>query len=238
MKIYGLTGGIASGKSTISQILKTKDLPIVDADMIARSVLAPGTKGFKQVLATFGEAAVFDAESGTIDRKKLGRLVFNDRAQRKKLEKITHPKIAFQMIKAIVVAFFQAKPVLILDVPLLYESKFWAYFCTKVMVVHCEESTQMKRLLNREEGKMTEDTARKIVEAQMPLDKKVALADIVIDNNGPKRALEEHVEKVYKDYLSPTLSRRVQALAWLTGLILVICWLFFQVVGVISYVVG
>lgn len=117
--VVGLTGGIATGKSSVSNLLKAKHIPIIDADILARQVVEPGTSALSKIVSTFGEEILLP--DGTLDRKKLGEIIFNDAPKRKQLNGIVHPAVRKAMFWSIVKFWLKGERLCILDVPLLYE---------------------------------------------------------------------------------------------------------------------
>jgi dephospho-CoA kinase len=132
MLVIGLTGGIATGKSTVSKLLKDKGVPIIDADILARKVVDRGTPGLKAIVAYFGEEVLKD--DGTLDRKKLGSIIFNDEVKRKKLNGIVHPAVRKAMVWQLVKWWLKGKKMCVVDVPLLIESQL-DRFVAEVVVV-------------------------------------------------------------------------------------------------------
>ncbi|KAJ3546231.1 hypothetical protein NMY22_g2133 [Coprinellus aureogranulatus] len=147
MLVVGLTGGIATGKSTVSALLKAKGLPIVDADVIARQVVEPGTPALAKIKAHFGDQVI--QEDGTLDRKKLGSIIFNDAAQRAKLNSIVHPAVRSAMFWEVVRYWFRGEKICIMDVPLLIEGPIHKVV-GKIVVVYCSEEIQLQRLMSRD----------------------------------------------------------------------------------------
>jgi len=121
MKLVGLTGGISTGKSSVSWHLATYQIPIIDADLIARQVVSYGTPAYKQIIRNFGTAIL--NSDGCIDRKVLGSIIFNDSNKRQLLESITHPFIILEMARIVLIQFILFKRIIVLDTPLLYEAK-------------------------------------------------------------------------------------------------------------------
>ncbi|ACL69247.1 dephospho-CoA kinase [Halothermothrix orenii] len=191
--IIGLTGGIASGKSTVSNILKELGACIIDADRIAHKILKKGQPGWRGVVGYFGTDIIDD--KGEIDRKKLGKLVFNKPEERKKLEKITHPIIISQ-IKDEIVSLKNKCNLIILDAPLLFEANL-DRLVDRVWVVYVDRDIQLRRLQERD-GLSREEAILRI-ETQMPLKEKARLADIVIDNNGSIKKLKKQVIKHWRE---------------------------------------
>lgn len=187
----GLTGGIATGKTTISNYLKSIDIPVLDADEYARKVVEPGTPGLDEITNTFGEQVL--RADGSLNRKLLGQIVFNDSSARQTLNDITHPRIQQMMADELHRLAEQQIPLVILDIPLLLENKNVAG-ADAVMVVTIPESLQLTRLMQR--NNLTEKEAQSRISAQMPLVEKEKLADFVIDNSGTISSTQKQVEKV------------------------------------------
>ncbi len=175
-KLIGLTGGIATGKSTVSKLLATK-LPIVDADKIAWQVEGPGQPTTQKIVAHFGQQAVL--ADGRLNRPWLGQLVFNDAQALQDLTAITRLPIQYAMFEAIVAANQQQPDAIILDVPLLFESG-WQHVCDQVLVVTAPPAVVLQRLMAR--NHLSQQAAQARIDSQMPLEQKVARADVVIDN--------------------------------------------------------
>lgn len=176
----GLTGGIACGKSTVSAMLVDRGALLVDADQIARDVVEPGSPVLEQVAAHFGQAVL--QEDGSLHRKKLGEIIFGDTEARKQLESILHPPIR-KMIRDQMEAYERQFPdkLVVVDIPLLFESNL-SYLFEQVMVVYVPRHIQLERLMARDG--LTESSANSRIEAQMSIEEKRKLADIVIDNSG------------------------------------------------------
>ncbi|MEC2223658.1 dephospho-CoA kinase [Heyndrickxia faecalis] len=194
-KIIGLTGGIASGKSTVSNMLKTKGFTIVDADIAARKVVEPGELAYEQIIEAFGEGILL--QDLTIDRKKLGALIFADEALRMKLNSIVHPAVRAWMTREKDRAIENGKKTVFLDIPLLFESRL-TYMVERTILVYVDEETQLKRLMAR--NGLSEKEAQMRIRAQMPLSEKKALADAVLDNNGSPEETKQQLEKIVSDW--------------------------------------
>ena len=177
--IIGLTGGIASGKSTIANWLIKNDYTVIDADKSARKVVESGGEAYFKIVDQFGKDVI--AENGTIDRAKLGALIFGDETERKKLNAIIHPAVRQDMLTQKDEAIANGKQTIILDIPLLFESKL-QWMVDKIVVVYVEGETQRDRLMKRND--YTEEEANARISSQIPLAKKKDQADAVIDNNG------------------------------------------------------
>lgn len=194
-KIIGLTGGIASGKSTVSNMLKAKGFTIVDADIAARKVVEPGEPAYEQIIEAFGKGILL--EDLTIDRKKLGALIFADEALRMKLNSIVHPAVRAWMTREKDRAIENGEKTVFLDIPLLFESRL-TYMVERTILVYVDEETQLKRLMAR--NGLSEKEAQMRIRVQMPLSEKKALADAVIDNNGSPEETKQQLEKIVSDW--------------------------------------
>lgn len=195
MMIIGLTGGISSGKSTVAEMIKQLGIPIVDADVIAREVVEPNEEAYAQIVQHFGTSIL--NEDQTIDRKKLGAIVFNDENERKKLNSIVHPAIR-QRMKQQKEQYLQEGFVhVVLDIPLLFESKL-TYLVEKTLLVYVNEDVQLQRLMARDES--TKEEALSRIKSQMPLNEKIKLADAVINNNGTVEETKEQLFQVLKKW--------------------------------------
>lgn len=193
MKVIGLTGGIASGKSLVSQAMRTLGAVIINADEIAHAATAPHQPVWNETIELFGKEIL--SEDGSIDRKKLGEIVFNDRKKLMQLNQITHPRIGQEIRNRIKKAgLANPQAVVLVEVPLLYEAHMENLF-DEIWVTWVDRETQIKRLMNRDG--ISEQDAIKRIEAQMPLDEKVKRADWVIDNN---HEIEETIAKVTRYY--------------------------------------
>lgn len=193
MKIIGLTGGIASGKSTVSGILKGLGAHIIDADQIAREIVAPGTEALAEIVSVFGEGVL--ATDHTLKRSELSRIVFNDTESLMKLNRITHPRI----IAAIQDRIRQeacGKDVVILDAALLIELNL-GFLVNETWLVCVAPEVQRERLIRRES--MSAVDAEKIIRSQLPLEVKKKAAEVCIDNNGSMEALREQIIKLWNE---------------------------------------
>lgn len=191
----GLTGGIATGKSTVARLLTERGAILIDLDGIAREVVEPGQPSLFAVAERFGQA-VLQAD-GTLDRKKLGAVVFADPTERKALEAILHPAIRAVMKQRMDYHEAQSpKKLVVVDVPLLYESGLESYF-EQIMVVYVPRQVQLQRLLERD--KLSMDEAIKRLEAQMNIEEKKLRADILIDNSGSLERTEEQIDRCWRE---------------------------------------
>ncbi|KAG0614710.1 hypothetical protein M758_6G197800 [Ceratodon purpureus] len=190
MRLVGLTGGIASGKSTVSRHLESEGLPVVDADKVARVAMDKNTWGWKRVVAVFGEGIL--REDGEVDRAKLGEIIFNDPAKRGLLNRAIQPCISLGLLYEVFKHWIQGTAVVIMDIPLLIEMRM-NYLTHPVVVVWVDRATQEARLTKRDNS--TIEQARARIDSQLPLDKKRDLADYVIDNSG---SLEDTILQIQK----------------------------------------
>ncbi|MCM6765638.1 dephospho-CoA kinase [Weissella paramesenteroides] len=190
----GLTGGIATGKTTISNYLKTKRIPVLDADEYARKVVEPGTPGLTDIVNTFGKQVL--QSDGSLNRKLLGQIIFNDMTARQKLNDITHPRIQQMMTDELQKLAKGKTPLVILDIPLLLENHNIAG-ADAIMVVTVPESIQLNRLMQR--NNLTKEEAQRRIDAQMPLSEKEKLADFIVDNSGTIANTLTQVDKVIQN---------------------------------------
>jgi dephospho-CoA kinase len=191
VKLVGLTGGIASGKSTVAEILKRQGAAIINADVLAREVVEPDRQAWTEIVNTFGTAVL--QPDRALDRQKLRAIIFDDPDARKKLESIIHPQVralAEQRIREHAAAGYA---VIVYEVPLLFEGNLQEWL-RPVILVACDVDTQRKRLQSRDNLNAVQ--AQKHIEAQMSLEEKRCLADYVIENNGSLEDLERQVQAV------------------------------------------
>ncbi|MGQ8871498.1 dephospho-CoA kinase [Paenibacillus sp. TSA_86.1] len=186
----GLTGGIATGKSSVSAYLASKGALLIDADVIAREVMLPGHPVLAAAVQRFGQAIL--NEDGTLDRKKLGSIVFQQPEERKALEAITHPAIRKEMRdRATAYELNHPDKLVVSDIPLLYESGLEDGFA-EVMVVYVPRAVQLERLMSRDQMNRADAEAR--IAAQMDIERKKERADIVIDNSGSWEQTEQQLQ--------------------------------------------
>lgn len=192
-RVIGLTGGIASGKSTVARILERLGAVIIDADILAREAVAPGEPAYKAIVAEFGSGVV--NPDSTINRTGLGRLVFADQEARKRLENITHPAIARRAEEKLDACRKNSVPVIFYVAPLLIEAGRTS-IVNEIWVVYADEATQLKRLVQRDG--IGPDDARQRLEAQMPMDEKKKYGRVVIDNRGTEAELDKQVRELWE----------------------------------------
>jgi dephospho-CoA kinase len=177
--VIGLTGGIASGKSTVSTMLKEMDITVVDADIEARLAVMKGEPAYFKIIEVFGREILL--EDGEIDRQKLGSVIFHQAEKRQMLNEIVHPEVRKRMRDQTEKAKKNGEEVVVLDIPLLFESKL-TYMVDKTLLVYVDAETQLQRLIAR--NKLSVEDAEARIRSQLPLADKIKLADAVIDNNG------------------------------------------------------
>lgn len=189
MYVLGLTGGIASGKSTVANYLQAQHIPVLDADVIAHEITVRGQKALAEIENVFGEQVFF--ADGSLNRPALAERVFNDSTALAKLNAITHPKVFERMQAQLDLLARQKTPLAVLDIPLLFENPGKMTFDATV-VVTVDPQVQLERLMNR--NQLTADQARARIAAQMPLADKANRADFVIDNGGALQATYRQVD--------------------------------------------
>ncbi|MFT8317358.1 MAG: dephospho-CoA kinase [Sporolactobacillus sp.] len=187
----GLTGGIASGKSTVADWLKAQNFPLIDADEIAKQVVEPGEEGLERIAAHFGRA-VLQAD-GSLDRKQLGDLIFADQEQREQLNQLLHPLIRRKMLRAVSDYEKEGAEVVFLDIPLLFDSGLEDWV-DRTIVVFVPAEVQLQRLIKR--NHLTEQQARARIASQMPLAEKRRRATAVIDNRGTILQTRQQIQKL------------------------------------------
>lgn len=192
--VYGLTGGIACGKSTVASFLRELGAVIIDADLISRDVVEPGTPGLTALCAAFG-AHILNG-LGQLDRPKLGAIIFADHVLRKQLESIMHPLIAIESLRQIEVAKQAQVPLIVYEAALLVETDRADDF-RPLMVVWCSPDEQHARIMSRD--RLDSEAAQQRLDSQMPIVDKMKHADILIENNASRDHLKEAVIKIWSD---------------------------------------
>jgi dephospho-CoA kinase len=193
MKWIGLTGGIATGKSTVAEMLRERGIPVIDADKIAHQALVVSSPVLGAIVSHFGKE-ILDT-SGNVQRQILGKKIFKDPSLRHKLEMIVHPFVRDEVQKIKRDLVKKGVEVAVYDVPLLFEKKMEEQF-DQVVVVSCDPSIQKDRLMKR--NHLTSEEADQRILAQMPLSEKIKKADFVIENNGSLTDLEKQVSSLLK----------------------------------------
>ncbi len=196
MRVIGLTGGIACGKSTVSsQLHKEFGAVILDADLIAYNLSEPGNKMWKLYISRYGKERVLNAD-GTLNRAAIAEIVFQDNAEKQWMDDTMHPLIQNELLTVLSECKKKGQEIVVLDVPLLFEAG-WETLPDEVWVVYVAPDIQIKRLMDR--NAVTKDVAQYRIAAQMSLDEKKRRADVVIDNSG---TYEETMLQVRKAFLS------------------------------------
>ena len=192
MHIVGLTGGIASGKSTVSEMFRGLGVPVIDADVLAREVVEPGEPALEEIAEAFGPEVL--GEQGRLDREALGQIVFENDEARARLGEITHPRIGQRMWERAEAYSEDGHDWVIYDAALIVEGGLQEAFAA-LIVVALDEATQLERLMARDG--IDEAQARERVASQLPLSEKVAVADHVIDNGSDRERTRAQVERVF-----------------------------------------
>ena len=187
--ILGLTGGIATGKSTVVEIFKEEGFPIVDADIIAREIVEPGTPGLQAVVDVFGSELLF--ADGSLNRKKLGKIIFSDKQKRERLNQVLSPFLR-EAILTDIARKKNLSSLVIVDIPLLYEGGYDAVV-DQVAVVYIPEELQLSRLMKRDDLSALEAEQR--IDSQMPIEEKKNRADIIFDNQKTTEETKKQVKK-------------------------------------------
>ncbi len=191
--LFGLTGGIASGKSTVAARLRGHSVPVIDADALAREVVAPASSGLEEIVAAFGAGVL--AADGALNRKALARIVFADDALRARLNAITHPRITARMLERAGELDRAGEPLACYEAALIIENGAAERF-RPLIVVACPEAVQLARIRSRDALSQEDALAR--IRAQRPLSEKVAMADYVIDTSGPLQRSAEQTDEVLR----------------------------------------
>lgn len=180
LRRIGLTGGIGSGKSTLGVMLQEQGLPLIDADAISRQLTQPGGAAIAPLREVFGPACI--DSTGGLDREQMRQLVFSDKAAKQTLQQLLHPLILLQIEKDELLWMEKGNSLVVFDIPLLVESAHWRGRLDRVLVVDCEEETQVERVMKR--SHLSADAVRQIMANQATRSQRLAAADMVIYNNG------------------------------------------------------
>lgn len=197
MKIIGLTGGIACGKSTVSAYLKQKGAYIIDGDAIAKELSVPGKSIWKAYVEHFGDK-ILNSDK-TLNRRLIGQIVFTDESEKMWMNNTMHPLIKQAIIEKIEKYKQDKVKVVVLDIPLLYEAN-WDKFADEVWVVRIDKQLQIERIQNRD--KLTQKEAISRIEAQMPVEEKAKRADVVIDSSNTPEITCKLVEKIWNERIN------------------------------------
>lgn len=193
--VVGLTGGIATGKSTVARLFVECGAHLVDADILAREAVVPGRPAYDQIVAAFGHD--MRRAEGTLDRERLGKVVFEDPTKLALLNAIVHPHVVHEQERLCrIIARKDPKAIIVYDAALLIETGAHRH-TSKIIVVTADEETQLQRLRSR--NGLSEDEARKRIHAQMPLADKVKLAHYVLDGTLPIDQLRQDVKRIYEE---------------------------------------
>jgi dephospho-CoA kinase len=196
MRIFGLTGNIGAGKSAVAAMLREAGIPVLDADRISREVTAPGGRAYDAVVEAFGRGILRD--DGTIDRKRLGEIVFADGSLRARLEAITHPAILEAMKEALAELALGGHRAAVVEATLIHESGRKGLF-EAVISVTCDRETQISRLISRDGISRSQAEAR--IRAQMDSERKAGASDYVIDNSGDLDETRRQVDAIIRTLL-------------------------------------
>jgi len=195
LKLIGLTGGVGSGKSTVADMLRELGAEVVDADQATHAAYAPGSAGFDSVVREFGPDY---AREGSIDRARLGELVFHDDDARRRLNAIVHPLVREWMARRTGEAAERGAEIVVHEVPLLFENGLEAMY-EEVILVYVPAAVQLERLVS---GRgVPKDRAKAMVAAQMPMDEKRRVARFVVDNSGTREETREQLKRLWDDVL-------------------------------------
>jgi len=194
MFLVGLTGGVATGKSTVSNMFRELGVPVIDADAMARRIVEPGRKAWREIKTEFGPSVFHD--NGELNRAALRKVIFEEEEQRQKLNRITHPEIYKEMIWEAVKCGLAGYQYIIMDLPLLFEAGVMVAYMHKIIVVTCEEDLQLQRLM--EQRHLSERDSKLMIGAQMNLDKKAEMAQYVIENSGSIHDTHDQVSRIHR----------------------------------------
>ena len=190
MKIVGLTGGISSGKSTVSSYFKQLEIPVIDADEVARKVVGPNSQGAIEIRKAFG-SDVFE-EDGSLNRQKLGALIFSNAENRQKLDDLLQPLIKIMILDEIEEYRQKGETMIVLDLPLLFE-KYYEELCEEIIVVYIPKELQLERLMKR--NQYTKQEALSRIDSQLSIEEKRKRATVLLDNQGTIQQLYQQVEQ-------------------------------------------
>ncbi|PRR93485.1 MULTISPECIES: dephospho-CoA kinase [unclassified Bacillus (in: firmicutes)] len=193
--VIGLTGGIASGKSTVSQMIKEQGIRVVDADVIAKEAVSKGTPALRQIVQTFGEGVLLP--NGELNRQQLGAIVFSDEEKRKQLNAIVHPEVRKEMLRQRDEGINSQETFVVLDIPLLFESQLES-LVDRIIVVYTTPDLQLSRLMNR--NHLSEKEALNRIHSQQPLEEKCKKADCVIENTQDLAFIRKQLQNILNEW--------------------------------------
>ncbi len=205
-KVVGLTGGIGSGKTTVSQMLEKLGASVIDADAIVHELQTPGSPALEEIAAAFGAELI--RSDGSLDREALGAIVFRDPDTRQRLNSIMHPKLGVEVARRLAAARNSGAPLVVLDIPLLFEGRRTGRGGASLpdfdatVVVYVPEGLQIERQLQREDYGGEE--ARRRIRSQLSLEEKKGMADFVIDNSGSLEETDRQVRELYATLTGPS----------------------------------
>lgn len=214
MLLVGLTGGIGTGKSTVSNYLRSIGIPVIDADKIAHQIVEPNTKCWKLIKQKFGDD-VINREDNRINRTYLGQQVFSDPEKRRILNRIMHPAIQKQTFMQLLKNFLSFQSVVVLDIPLLFEVSPLRNYLNYIMVVKCDQQQQLQRI--KERNGFSDQEALDRILSQMSLEEKCQMADFVIDNSGDINNTLLQTQQIFNNL-------RYGCSFWVARSILVVCY--------------
>lgn len=195
MAVFALTGGIGSGKSEVARQFSQLGIPIVDVDVISHALTQPDTNVMQAISREFGPQYL--TAEGALDRAKMRALIFENEAERLRLEAILHPAIQIQALNQLAANEHQLKPIYqILVIPLLFESNRYTSMLQKIIVVDCEEELQIARTTHR--SQLTQQQVQKIMAAQVSRSQRLQMADEIIENNGTVSELTEKIRLLHE----------------------------------------
>ncbi|KAH8398456.1 hypothetical protein KR215_005348 [Drosophila sulfurigaster] len=223
MFIVAITGGIATGKSTVSKVFERHGIPIIDADKIAREIVEPGQPCWQKIRSAFGEEVLLPSKE--INRAVLGRLIFENKELRGKLNQITHPTIHRTIFWRVFKHFMSGRAYIVLDLPLLFETGILMDFIHKIVTVSCDSDKQLERLLARNE--LSEPEARNRIDSQMPLEQKCEKSHFVVDNNGSIDDTEKAAMLIFN--MMQESNKHWYNRAFILGSILIVCFAIYFV---------
>jgi len=201
-KVFGLTGNIATGKSTVAWMFEELSVPVIDADEIAHETIKPRGATWEQIFKRHGKGILL--KDDIIDRKELARIIFDDPKERKFLESLIHPYVHSEILHRVAMLARQNQPFIIVEIPLLFEVK-WEKEFDAIIVVSCGAENEIQRC--REKFDLTREEAKKRISSQLPIQRKIDAADAVIDNDGPIEETKVQVRRLHQDMIKGKFPR-------------------------------
>ncbi|PVD30234.1 hypothetical protein C0Q70_09496 [Pomacea canaliculata] len=210
MFLVGLTGGIATGKSTASNMFRRLGAYVIEADQVSRDVVKPGLPAWCKIREEFG-GDVF-LEDGQLNREEMGRIIFSDSTRRKQLNAITHPEIRKAILWQLLICFLKGYQFVILDIPLLFETRSMLSLLSFIIVISCTERQQLQRLMAR--NGFSKEEAESRIKSQMPLTEKCRMANYVVDNSGTEEMTEKQIVDLFRKFNRSKLHWPIRILGW------------------------